>query len=159
MPPTNVGEFFSIRKSMTRALAAIFARQFVVGTGGDKLAKRPEEPSDIGSVPVTKPVILKRFGYMIWDLDDRDGIKWRGSCQSKWRTDCPVPATGKRVGLQARALRARRRAQTCDAGAESTKQLISTISASAPPGASRTGAFTCCMCSASASTIWTSNAQ
>lgn len=49
--------------------------QLVVGTGGDKLAKKPEKPTDVDGVPVDDAVIVKSFAYMVWD---RDGAKWKG---------------------------------------------------------------------------------
>src|SRR5262249_10954973 len=50
--------------------------QLVVGTGGDRLAKKkPHEPTDISGARVTGSVIAKDFGYMVWD---RDGEKWKG---------------------------------------------------------------------------------
>jgi hypothetical protein len=52
------------------------APQLVVGTGGTKLAKKPEKPADIDGVPVTAALMLKSFGYMTWD---RDGANWKGA--------------------------------------------------------------------------------
>jgi len=49
--------------------------QLVVGTGGDKLAKKPEKPIVVGDVTVDDVLILKSFGYMVWD---RDGANWKG---------------------------------------------------------------------------------
>ena len=40
-----------------------------------KLAKKPKEPDEVGGVPVSDALILKRFAYMVWD---RDGSSWRG---------------------------------------------------------------------------------
>ena len=49
--------------------------QLVVGTGGDKLAKKPEKPIVVDDVTVDDALILKSFGYMVWD---RDGANWKG---------------------------------------------------------------------------------
>jgi hypothetical protein len=49
--------------------------QLVVGNSGTKLAKEPEEPTEVGGVPVTSGLILSKFGYMVWD---RDGANWNG---------------------------------------------------------------------------------
>ena len=49
--------------------------QLVVGTGGDKLAKKPEEPIVVDGVTVDDALILKSFGYMVLD---RDGANWKG---------------------------------------------------------------------------------
>src|SRR5262249_30923275 len=51
--------------------------QLVVGTGSTRLSKRPEEPSEIDGVAV-KATVLKHFGYMVWDRDDRDRTTWNG---------------------------------------------------------------------------------
>ena len=51
--------------------------QVVVGTGGDKLAKKPDDPSDVDGVTVTDARILRSFGYMVWD---GDGVSWNGMC-------------------------------------------------------------------------------
>jgi hypothetical protein len=50
--------------------------QLVVGTGGDKLAKKPDDPRDVDGVTVADALILKSFGYMVWD---RDGVNWNGA--------------------------------------------------------------------------------
>lgn len=50
--------------------------QLVVGTGGVKLAKKPNKPEDIDGIPVSDALILRDFGYMVWD---RDGTNWKGS--------------------------------------------------------------------------------
>jgi hypothetical protein len=49
--------------------------QLVVGTGGVKLAKKPDKPEDIGGIPVSDALIVKDFAYIVWD---RDGTTWRG---------------------------------------------------------------------------------
>jgi predicted phosphodiesterase len=49
--------------------------QLVVGTGGVKLAKKPDKPDDIDGIPVSDALILKDFGYMVWD---RERKNWRG---------------------------------------------------------------------------------
>ena len=49
--------------------------QLVVGTGGDKLAKKPEKPIVVDGVTVDDALILKSFGYMVLD---RDGANWKG---------------------------------------------------------------------------------
>lgn len=49
--------------------------QLVVGNSGTKLAKEPEEPTELGGVSVTSGVVLSKFGYMAWD---RDGANWSG---------------------------------------------------------------------------------
>ena len=50
--------------------------QLVVGTGGDKLAKKPNEPVNVLGVQVDHSLIVKNFAYMILD---RDGANWKGS--------------------------------------------------------------------------------
>jgi hypothetical protein len=50
--------------------------QFIVGTGGDKLAKKPTEPDQVFGVRVGNSLILKNFAYMIWD---RDEANWKGT--------------------------------------------------------------------------------
>ncbi len=50
--------------------------QLVVGTGGDKLAKKPSEPDQVFGRPVTHALIVKNFAYMILD---RDGANWKGT--------------------------------------------------------------------------------
>jgi hypothetical protein len=50
--------------------------QLVVGTGGDKLAKRPNEPDSVLGVQVDHSLIVKNFAYMILD---RDGADWKGT--------------------------------------------------------------------------------
>jgi len=57
--------------------------QLVVGTGGDKLGKKPKVPAEIAGVPVTASIVLKHFGYMVWDRDDRDGQKWKGELRNE----------------------------------------------------------------------------
>src|SRR6185437_16090457 len=47
--------------------------QLVVGTGGDKLAKKPNEPDNVLGVQVDHSLIVKNFAYMILD---RDGADW-----------------------------------------------------------------------------------
>jgi predicted phosphodiesterase len=54
--------------------------QLVVGTGGDKLAKVPEKPTDVDGVPVTDALIVKTFAYIVWD---RDGSNWKGKLFNK----------------------------------------------------------------------------
>jgi hypothetical protein len=54
--------------------------QLVVGTGGDKRAKKPETPIEVDGVPVTDALILRKFAYMAWD---KDGSNWRGELFSK----------------------------------------------------------------------------
>jgi len=49
--------------------------QLVVGNSGTKLAKQPEEPTEVGGVRVTSGLILSKFGFMVWD---RDGANWNG---------------------------------------------------------------------------------
>jgi hypothetical protein len=49
--------------------------QLVVGTGGVRLAKKPNELDEVGGVPVSDALILKRFAYMVWDSE---GSSWRG---------------------------------------------------------------------------------
>ena len=49
--------------------------QLVVGTGGVKLATKPDKPEDIGGIPVSDALIVKDFAYIVWD---RDGTTWRG---------------------------------------------------------------------------------
>jgi calcineurin-like phosphoesterase family protein len=51
------------------------APQLVVGTGGVKLAKKPDKPADIDGIPVVDPFILKDFAYIVWD---RNGTSWDG---------------------------------------------------------------------------------
>jgi len=50
--------------------------QLIVGTGGDKLAKKPTEPDQVFGVRVDNSLILKNFAYMIWD---RDEANWKGT--------------------------------------------------------------------------------
>jgi hypothetical protein len=50
--------------------------QLVVGTGGDELGKKPDDPETINDAPVTDATIRHKFGYMVWD---RDGTKWKGA--------------------------------------------------------------------------------
>jgi len=50
--------------------------QLVVGTGGDKLAKKPNEPDNVLGVQVDHSLIVKNFAYMILD---RDGADWKGT--------------------------------------------------------------------------------
>jgi hypothetical protein len=50
--------------------------QLVVGTGGDKLAKKPGEPDQVFGRPVAHALIVKNFAYMILD---RDGASWKGT--------------------------------------------------------------------------------
>jgi hypothetical protein len=54
--------------------------QLVVGTGGDKLAKQPDEPSEVAGIQVAKPrpLILKNFGYMVWERTAGNGQSWNG---------------------------------------------------------------------------------
>lgn len=54
--------------------------QLVVGNSGTKLAKEPEEPTEVGGVPVTSGLVLSKFGYMVWD---RDGANWNGQLFNK----------------------------------------------------------------------------
>jgi hypothetical protein len=53
--------------------------QLVVGTGGDKLAKKPDKPTEINGLAVTNAVIWKGFGYMLWERDGSDASGWRGT--------------------------------------------------------------------------------
>jgi hypothetical protein len=57
--------------------------QLVVGTGGDKLAKRPDVPADVAGVAVTDGMILKRFGYLVWDRADGEGLRWNGELRDE----------------------------------------------------------------------------
>jgi predicted phosphodiesterase len=50
--------------------------QLVVGTGGDKLAKKPGELGELAGLPIAHALILKNFAYMILD---RDGANWKGT--------------------------------------------------------------------------------
>ena len=54
--------------------------QLVVGTGGVKLAKKPNKPDNISGAPVNKALILKEFGYIVWD---REGTNWSGELFSE----------------------------------------------------------------------------
>jgi predicted phosphodiesterase len=50
--------------------------QLVVGTGGDKLAKKPNDPQTVFDRKLVPPLIKKNFAYMILD---RDGANWKGT--------------------------------------------------------------------------------
>jgi hypothetical protein len=50
--------------------------QLVVGTGGDELAKKPNEPDQVFERQVAHALIVKNFAYMILD---RDGANWKGA--------------------------------------------------------------------------------
>lgn len=53
--------------------------QLVVGTSGDKLAKRPKGLDQFGGLPTAaRPVILKRFGYMVWYREEMQAGQWKG---------------------------------------------------------------------------------
>ena len=54
--------------------------QLVVGTGGDHLAEQPKPPTELDGNPVARALILKKFGYMLWD---RDGALWNGKLFDK----------------------------------------------------------------------------
>jgi predicted phosphodiesterase len=53
--------------------------QLVVGTGGTKLAKAPDPLKEINGIPVASSLILKDFGYMLWERDEHDAVKWSGT--------------------------------------------------------------------------------
>jgi hypothetical protein len=54
--------------------------QLVVGTGGDKLGKRPKHLEETEGLPVRKPAIaLKQFGFMVWDRDASAENAWTGN--------------------------------------------------------------------------------
>jgi predicted phosphodiesterase len=50
--------------------------QLVVGTGGDKLAKKPGELGELAGQRIAHALIVKNFAYMILD---RDGANWKGT--------------------------------------------------------------------------------
>jgi predicted phosphodiesterase len=54
--------------------------QLVVGTGGDKRAKKPQTPTELDSVSVSDALILRKFAYMVWD---RHGSNWKGELLNK----------------------------------------------------------------------------
>jgi len=49
--------------------------QLVIGTGGDHLAEQPKSPTELEGVVVARALIVRNFGYMVWD---RDGAIWNG---------------------------------------------------------------------------------
>jgi hypothetical protein len=53
--------------------------QIVVGTGGTKLAKQPDDhPKEVNGAKVASAFITKQFGYMLWERDEQDVTKWSG---------------------------------------------------------------------------------
>lgn len=54
--------------------------QLVVGTGGTKLAHKPDIPPTINGLNVSqsKSIVEKDFGYMVWERDKKNGSKWAG---------------------------------------------------------------------------------
>lgn len=54
--------------------------QLIVGTGGDKLAQRPRHVGRLKSLRLsTHPRLFKQFGFMIWQRDDANPLKWNGA--------------------------------------------------------------------------------